>query len=212
MWSLSEHLVQFSFMAAIIWGAQAFARRAHHGRASHEAQRLRTTIGISLSALRKLYEDDLASLSGGERPLISGRSQISLLRTQLGRLTSLEPPEVEAVMRAGVAMESAETEMTIAGQKVGGVAYSIPQKDEAGELVGSTLREACSMLRSAEELLIPNAMQGGGAAAAVPANARADGGGVQARGAITPDLGHAVQAISAYREKVKVGERFRVVS
>ncbi len=116
MWSLSEHLVQFSFMAAIIWGAQAFARRAHHGRASREARRLRIALGIGLSALRELYEADLASLSGGERPLISGRNQINLLRTQLGRLTSLEPPEVEAVMSASIAVERAETEMAIAGQ------------------------------------------------------------------------------------------------
>ncbi len=205
MWSLSEHLVQFSFMAAIIWGAQAFARRAHHGRASREARRLRIALGIGLSALRELYEADLASLSGGERPLISGRNQINLLRTQLGRLTSLEPPEVEAVMSASIAVERAETEMAIAGQKVGGVTYLVPQKKDAGGFVASALQEACSMLRSAEELLNPNAVPGGEAAAAVPANASADCGGVQARGAGAPELGRAVQAIADYREKVKAG-------
>jgi hypothetical protein len=206
MWSVSEHFVQLSFMAAIIWGAQAFARRAHHGRVSREARRLRSALGISLSALRKLYEDNLASLSDGERPLISGRNQINLLRIQLGRLTSLEPPEIEAVMAASIAVETAETEMAIAGRKVGGVAFWIPKKNEVKGIIESTLREVCSMLRTAEELLNPNAIPSGERTAEVSPSLKADGEEVCARGTGAPDFSRAAQDNPPFREREKLGE------
>ena len=176
MWSLSDHLVQLSCMAMIVWGAQAFARRAHHRRVSREARRLRSALHIGLSALRKLYEDNLAEPSAGERPLISGRNQINLLRTQLGRLTSLEPLEVEAVMAACVAAEGVETEMAIAGRKVGGAAFWIPRKNEAARAVTeSALRAVCAALRSAEELLNSNGMPRGETALAVSPTPESDG-------------------------------------
>jgi hypothetical protein len=162
MWSTSDNLIHLSFMAVIIWGAQAFARRAHSGRASREARRLRIALRVGLGALRKLYQDNVAHLSSGERPLNSGRNQINLLRTQLGRLASLEPPEVEAVMAACVAAEGAETEMAIAGRKVGGVAYWIPGKDDAARaIVESALQQVCSALQRAEELLSSSAVPRG---------------------------------------------------
>src|SRR5208283_2365372 len=128
----------------------------------------------------KLYEDNLTSLSGGERPLISGRNQINLLRTQLGRLTSLEPPEIEAVMAASIAAERAETEMAIAGRKVDGVAFWIPKKNEAQVIIESTLREVCSMLGAAEELLNPNGARRGESASEIAPKLKADGDGVYA--------------------------------
>lgn len=206
MWSLSEHFVQLSFMAAIIWGAQALARRAHHGRVSHEARRLRTALGIGLSALRELYEDNLVRLSGGERPLISGRNQITLLRTQLGRLTSLEPAEIEAVMAASIAVERAETEMAIAGEKVGGVAYSIPEKNEAKEIIESTLREVCARLGTAEDLMSPIAMPGGERASDASPSLKADADEAGARGAGAPEFSRAVHASPVFRGKAGVGE------
>jgi hypothetical protein len=207
MWSVSEHLVQLSFMAVIIWGAQAFARRAQEGRVSREARLLRSALNISLSALRKLYEDDLASLSGGERPLISGRNQITLLRTQLGRLTSLEPPEVEAVMAASIAAERSETEMAIAGIRVGGVAFWIPKKNDVMDIVESTLREVCSTLRTAEELLNSNAVPRVERASETPSIREADVDDVRAHAyAGAPDLARAMQHNPPYREKAKVRE------
>jgi len=76
MWSLSDHLVQLSCMAMIVWGAQAFARRAHRRRVSREARRLRSALHIGLSALRKLYEDNLAG------PSASANNQAHSTRTR----------------------------------------------------------------------------------------------------------------------------------
>lgn len=205
MWSTSEHFVQLSFMAVIIWGAQALARRAHSERVSRETRRLRCALHIGLSALHKLYRDNLANLYGGERPLISGRNQINLLRTQLGRLTSLEPPEVEAVMAASIAAERAETEMTIAGRKVGGVAFWIPGKDEAKGIIESALREVCSTLRTAEEILISNAAARAERASETPPNREADAEDVRAH-AGAPGFRRAAQDTPPNGEKVKVPE------
>ena len=198
MWSLSDHLVQLSCMAMIVWGAQAFARRAHRRRVSREARRLRSALHIGLSALRKLYEDNLAGPSASERPLISGRNQINLLRTQLGRLASLEPLEVEAVMAACIAAEGAETEMAIAGRKVGGVAFWIPRKNDAARAITeSALRTVCSALRSAEELLNSNGMPRVETVFAVSPNPEADGHKVPAG---------AAQDNPPYPEKAKIRE------
>jgi hypothetical protein len=205
MWSVSEHFIQLSFMAVIIWGAQAFARRAQEGRVSREARRRRSALNISLSALRRLYEDNLANLSGGERPLLSGRNQINLLRTQLGRLTSLEPPEIEAVMAACIATERAEMEMAIAGRKVADVAYWIPEEDEAKAIVESTLRQVCSMLGTAEELLNPNGLPRSERASDVPPNREVDVDDVFVH-AGAPAFSRAMQDNPPYREKAKVGE------
>lgn len=158
MWTLSDHLLQLACMAMIVWGAQAFARRANRIRVSHEARRLRVALHVGLCALRKLYEDNAANLSGGERPLNSGRNLINLLRTQLGRLTALEPPEVEAVMAACIAAEAAETGMAVAGRKVGAMAYRIAEEAGPREPVASALREVCSLLRTAESLLSSSAV------------------------------------------------------
>jgi hypothetical protein len=156
LWTAFEHFSQLFFMAAIILGSHGLARRTHRERVRHDARRLRSALTISLPALRKIYEDNLSILSGGEHLLISGRNQINLLRTQLGRLTSLDPPEIEAVMAASIAAERAETAMAIVDRKVGGVAFIISGNLEAKKILESPLREVCSMLESAEELLNPH--------------------------------------------------------
>jgi hypothetical protein len=124
-------------------------------RALDEIRRLRVALAIVLAALRELYEDDLAMLARGELALISGRNRINLLRTQLTRLTSLETPEVEALMAACVAAERVETDMAIYGRKIGGVAYTIFAGDEARPILESALRESCAALLAAEQLLRP---------------------------------------------------------
>ncbi len=202
MWSLSDHLIQLACMAMIVWGAQAFTRRAHRGRASREARRLRSALNIGLSALHKLYQDNLAELSGGERPLISGRNQLNLLRTQLGRLTSLEPPEVEAVMAASIAAERAETEMAIAGAKVGGVAFRIPKKNaEVRAIVESALNDVSSALRSAQEILSSDGMPRGADAADVSATRETI---AAQRSAVAQMPARTSQGEPPYPEKAKV--------
>lgn len=156
LWTAFEHFSQLFFMAAIILGSHALSRRTHRERVQHDSRRLRSALTISLPALRKLYEDNLSILSGGERLLISGRNQINLLRTQLGRLTSLDPPEIEAVMAASIAAERAETAMAMVDKKVSGVAFIISGNLEAKKILESSLRDVCSMLESAEELLDPH--------------------------------------------------------
>ncbi len=156
LWTAFEHFSQLFFMAAIILGSHTLSRRTHRERVRHDARRLRSALTVSLPSLRKLYEDNLSILSGGEHLLISGRNQINLLRTQLGRLTCLDPPEIEAVMAASIAAERAETAMAIVDRKVAGVAFIISGNLEAKKILESSLREACSMLESAEELLNPH--------------------------------------------------------
>lgn len=157
MWSTTfEHFFQLCGMAAIILSARVFSLRAQGDRLRGEARRLRSALTISLAALRGHYEENSGVLSGGKLPLISGRNQINLLRTQLGRLTCLDPPEIEAVMAASVAAERAETEMARSGGRSGGVAFSIPETRELRTLLRSTLRDACSALQIAEKLLNPN--------------------------------------------------------
>src|SRR5665213_2864064 len=137
LWTTFERFFQFFFMAAVILGSHALSRRTHRDRVHREARRLRSALTISLPALRILYEGNLSILAGGERLLISGRNQINLLRTQLGRLTSLDPPEIEAIMAASIAAERAETEMAIADRKVGGVAFTISGNSEAKTILKS---------------------------------------------------------------------------
>ena len=58
-------------------------------------------------------------------------------------------------MAASIAAERAETALGIIDKKVGGVAYIISGSCEAKKILESSLREACSMLEAAEELLHP---------------------------------------------------------
>jgi len=157
MWSTAfEHFFQLCGMAAILWSFRAFSLRTQGDRIRGDGQRLRRALTISLRALRKHYEDNLGIFSGEKPPLSSGRNQINLLRTQLGRLTLLDPPEIEAVMAASVAAEVVETEMTKFRSRTAEVTLAIPERRELRTLLRSTLRDACSALQAAEELLNSN--------------------------------------------------------
>lgn len=159
MWSTAfEHFFQLCGMAAILLSARAFSLRTQDHRMRADGQRLRRALTISIQALRNHYEDNLRVFSHGKLPLTSGRNQINLLRTQLGRLMLLDPPEIEAVMVASVAAEVVETEMTRSGSRIGGVAFAGPERVEMRTLLGSTLRDACSALQAAEALLNPSEM------------------------------------------------------
>ncbi|MGA2190033.1 MAG: hypothetical protein ABSH33_16005 [Steroidobacteraceae bacterium] len=140
-------------MAMIIFGAQGFSRRAQRERTRLEAQRLRSALGVGLRALRNLHEDNLRVLAGARPPLMSGRHQMGLLRTQLGRLIVLDQPEIEAVLTASIAAEAAEAMMAVSGKPLAGVAFSAPKGDEDVGILQSSLERACAMLEAAETLL-----------------------------------------------------------
>jgi hypothetical protein len=206
-WTVCGQIVQLSLMAAIILSSQASSRRAQSraqtDRVRDEARRLRSALAVSLPALRTVYEDDLCILSGGKPPLISGRSLINLLRTQLGRLTTLDPAEIQAVMAASIAAERAETEMAIAGKKIGDVAISLSDDRAAREVLSLRLRAACSMLGAAEEILTPPGIVADRATDCDEFVANAD---EFVANAGAPELIGAVQRHPPHPERARLGE------
>jgi hypothetical protein len=153
--TISEHFGPIFFMVAVMVGSQVFARRVQQKRLRDEVWRLRSALTVSIKALRRLYEGNLRVLAGGGPPLISGRNQIILFRIHFGRLISLDQCEIEAVLDASLAAERVETAMAIAGKIVGGVAFTVPEGDEARGMLESALMQACSMLATAEEVMTP---------------------------------------------------------
>jgi hypothetical protein len=153
--TISEHFGPIFFMAALMVGSQAFARRVQQERLRDEVRRLRSALTVSLKALRKLYEDNLGILAGGGLPLISGRNQINLFRIHFGRVISLDQCEIEAVLAASIAAERVETAMAIAGRPVGGVAFTVPEGGEARGMLKLALMLASSMLSAAEHVMTP---------------------------------------------------------
>jgi hypothetical protein len=154
--TISEHLGPVFFMAVLMVGTQAFARRVQHARLHDEASRLRSALAISLQALRILYQGNLGVLIDRGSPLISGRNQINLFRLHFGRLISLNQSEIEAVIAASIAAERVETAMAIAGKSVGGVAFAVPDGDDLRGMVESALLQACALLETAEGLMTPS--------------------------------------------------------
>ena len=153
--SVCERFSQFILMAAMILGNQAIARRAQNHRVRGEVRRVRYLLRGGMRALRDLYDDNLRLLANGDGLLLSGRSQITLLRIHLGRLISLDEAEIEAVLTATIAMEVAETAMAVAGKPMGGVAVTLPREGGAAEAVKLPLLRALAALETAEALLAP---------------------------------------------------------
>ena len=148
---------QFIFVATMVFGGQAFARRIHDLRTRADARRIRAMLRLSFAALRELYADNLRKLENAESPLLSGRNQMVLLRMQLPRLTLLEREgEVEAVLAANIAMEAAETAMTVAGKPLGGVAFTMPEDGTGTAAIGPLLEQACDALETALAILTPH--------------------------------------------------------
>ena len=153
-WTATDHFFQLVLMLTVVLSAQAFGRRANNRRLLREAQHLRVALAIAIAALRKLYEANLTIVASAGNSLLSGRNQITLLRSQLGRLISLDMHEVEAVMRACCAAERVETEMAGSSKKAGGVHHPVaPDNDAERQILESTLRETCALLLDAEQLL-----------------------------------------------------------
>lgn len=173
-WTPAEHLIQLSCMAVIIFSAQAITRRAHERRQRAETERLRSILTLGLSSLSKTYQVDLDLLPHPPRRLVAGRHQMNLLRLHLGRITSLETAEAEAVMSACIAAERAEAWLEIAGKPMGGAAAAIERRDELKASLRSTLVEAIDHLQRAVASLDPNAeLRGRTSAASEPPEAAA---------------------------------------
>lgn len=157
MWTdvaaVCDRFSQLAFMAVIIFGSHAIARRAQDRRVREEARRIRAALGVSLQALWELYQDNLRLLSSGSRQLLSGRNQVQVLRIQLGRLVTLQEGEIEAVLAANIALEAAETAMAVAGKPLGGVAFTVSADGSADEAVKQPLLHVCAILEAAQALL-----------------------------------------------------------
>ena len=149
--SVCERFSQVIMMGAVILAAQTIARRTQDRRVREEIGRVRSLLRVGLRALRDLYGNNLRLLVSGDGPLLSGRSQIILLRTSVGRLVSLNELEIKAVMDANIAMELAETAMAVGGKPTGGVAFTLPP--EGTERVKLPLLRAWEALETAEALL-----------------------------------------------------------
>lgn len=144
----------------LILGSQALNRRAHRIRWRNEVRSVRTGLRVNLHSLRMLYTENLQSVVHSRRTLVSGRQQINLLKTQLGRLASLPENEVESVMLACIAAEKAESMLAVAGKLMSAVSVVVHRRNEKLALVESALQAACSMLEAAEKLLSSNGKGG----------------------------------------------------
>jgi ParB-like chromosome segregation protein Spo0J len=145
----------------LILGSQALNRRAHRIRWRNEMRSVRTGLRVNLHSLRMLYAENLQSVVHSRRTLASGRQQINLLKTQLGRLASLPENEVESVMLACIAAEKAESMLAVAGKALSPTSVVIHRRNEKLALVESALQDACSLLEAAEKLLGSNGKSGG---------------------------------------------------
>jgi len=149
-WTVLGHFGAVCLMGLIVLSSQTLTRRMQRGRMRTEARRLRDCLLISFQALRVLHEENLVVLGGGRPPLMSARHQIHLLRTQLGRLHTLEQSEVEAVMSACVALERLESILALAGKSVTGVSFTLPKSEEDRRVLHLALRQTCALLETAE--------------------------------------------------------------
>jgi hypothetical protein len=154
-WTMSERLAPICLMALVLVLSRLMAQRGHRQRLRTEAQRLRRALHVGLQGLRHLYEGNLGMLESGERRLISGRNQIGLFRSQMGRLVCLEEVEVDAVMMACIAAELAESAMAVAGRSVAGATFVLLGPLKQKEALVAALSQACSSIRSAEDVLLP---------------------------------------------------------
>ena len=150
-----EHFGPLCIMAALVFTSQAANRRAQAVRQRREAQGLRRALYIGVKALNELYSKNADILEKGGLPLISGRQQLALLRVHLGRINVLEEPEIDLLILAAIAAESAETSMAMAGKAIGAAAFTAPAQIEERQLLRSALDSACSALSVAESELCP---------------------------------------------------------
>jgi hypothetical protein len=137
----------------LILGSQALNRRAQRIRWRNEVRSLRAGLKVGLHSLRDLYGENLHAVARSKRTLVSGRQQLNLLRTQLGRLPSLKELEAETVMLACVAAERAESMLEAARKSLAPADVVIHRRDEKRAMAESAFQAACAALEAAETLL-----------------------------------------------------------
>jgi len=149
----------------LILGSQWLNRRAQRIRWRNEVRSLRAGLKVGLHSLRDLYGENLHAVTGSKRTLVSGRHQLNLLRTQLGRLPSLKELEAETVMLACIAAERAEAVLE-AARKALAADVVVHRRDEKRALAESAFQTAYAALEAAEKLLDESGSTGTGNAAA----------------------------------------------
>jgi len=161
----------------LILGSQALNRRAQRLRWRNEVKSLRAGLKVGLQSVRETHEENLRAIAQSRRTVVSGRHQLNLLRTQLGRLPSLEQTEAETVMLACIAAERAESMLESARKALMSADVVIHRRDEKRAMAESALRAACSALERAAVLLATGSTQPTRAAAALETGAaiRPDG-------------------------------------
>jgi hypothetical protein len=137
----------------LILGSQALNRRAQRIRWRNEVRSLRAGLKVGLHSLRDLYGENLYAAAGSKRTLVSGRHQLNLLRTQLGRLPSLKELEAETVMLACIAAERAESVLEAARKALASADVVVHRRDEKRAMAQSAFQTACAALEAAEKLL-----------------------------------------------------------
>ena len=144
----------------LILGSQALNRRAHRIRWRNEVRSLRVGLKVGLHSLHDLYEENLHSVARSKRTLVSGRHQLNLLRTQLGRLPSLNELEAETVMLACIAAERAESFLEAARKTLSPGDVVVHRRDEKRAMAESAFQAACTALEAAETLLAASDTKG----------------------------------------------------
>jgi hypothetical protein len=127
---------------------------------------LRAGLKVGLHSLRDLYGENLRAVAGSKRTLVSGRHQLNLLRTQLGRLPSLKEPEAETVMLACIAAERAESMLEAVRKALAPADVVVHRRDEKRAMAESAFQTACAALEAAEKLLDASGSTGTETAAA----------------------------------------------
>jgi hypothetical protein len=137
----------------LILGSQWLNRRAQRIRWRNEVRSLRAGLKVGLHSLRDLYGENLHAVTSSKRTLVSGRHQLNLLRTQLGRLPSLKELEAEAVMLACIAAERAESVLEAARKALAPTDVVVHRRDGKRAMAESAFQTACAALEAAEKLL-----------------------------------------------------------
>jgi hypothetical protein len=153
--TLWEHFGPVFLLLILV--SQALNRRAQRIRLRNEVRNLRTSLRLGLHSLRALYASNLTGLAAGKPSLMSGRQQINLLRTQLNRLHSLDPSEIEAVMSACIEMELAESKLAICGKGIAGVSFSTPKAGEETKALQTVLLQTCARIETAVDVMTAGA-------------------------------------------------------
>ena len=127
---------------------------------SRDTRGLRVALLSELVLLRGLIADNLALIRRGEEYLLSVRVLTQVYRSNVGRLTLLSEPEIEAVVSAYGETEAAEVFIGAVTKAHGTHAYRIWLGGGAWDDLGQRLALAQSAVEAAISRLEPAARRG----------------------------------------------------